>query len=238
MIGNASKSFETPIAIMDPIDDNRNLGAAISTENIGKFVLAARAFLKKPSVSFFKSRKKSKATKASLKNILVLTFRYRQRSPDIIWGQLKRAASSITTQMEQEGFSVLRRSAVISENNTASLLFLLKSRKLDQHHVRAGPDFFTAAHVEKFVESNKKKSTTMWISEEGKIHSLQKRSNVDAALFLRDLIKKNLAKSGVPVGLKDDIRKFKIVKGNKIASKSIKEAAQELVSTDETIFSS
>ncbi|MGI0004622.1 MAG: CCA tRNA nucleotidyltransferase [Candidatus Nitrosotenuis sp.] len=239
IIGNATRSFDTPIAIMDPIDPNRNLGAAISIENIGRFVLAARAFLKKPSVSFFKSKKKSqKTSKDSLKNILALTFRYKQRSPDIIWGQLKRAATSIATQIEQEGFSVLRRSAVISGDNTASLLFLLKSRKLDQHHVRAGPDFFTAIHVEKFVESNKKKSTTMWISEEGKIHSLQKRSHIDAALFLKDLIKKNLAKSGVPVGLKNDIKKFKIVKGNKITSKSIKEAAQELVSTDETIFSS
>ncbi len=239
VIGNAARSFDTSVVIMDPIDANRNLGAAISTENIGKFVLAARAFLKKPSVSFFKPKKKSqKASKASLRNVLVLTFRYKQRSPDIIWGQLKRAAASIATQMEQEGFSVLRKSAVISKNNTTSLLFLLKSRKLDQHHVRAGPDFFTAVHVEKFVQSNKRKSTTMWIGEEGKIHSLQKRTHVDAALFLKDLIKKNLVRSGVPVGLKNDIRKFKLAKGNKITSKSIKEAVLELVSTDETIFSS
>jgi tRNA nucleotidyltransferase (CCA-adding enzyme) len=239
VIGSASRSFDTPISIMDPVDANRNLGAAISTENIGKFVLAARAFLRKPSVSFFMSKKKPQpASKAALKNVLALTFRYRQRSPDIIWGQLKRAATSLATQIEQEGFSVLRRSAVISENNTASLLFLLKTRRLDQHHVRAGPDFFTAAHVEKFVESNKKKSTTMWINEEGKIHSLQKRDHVDAALFLKFLIKKNLARSGVPVGLKNDIKKFKISKGNKITSKSIKEAALELVSTDETIFPS
>jgi tRNA nucleotidyltransferase (CCA-adding enzyme) len=238
VIGNATKSFDTPIVIMDPIDSNRNLGAAISTENVGRFVLAARAFLKKPSPSFFRAKKKSQTpSKASLKNVLVLTFRYKQRSPDIIWGQLKRAATSLTTQIEKEGFSVLRKSAAISENNMASLLFLLKSGKLDHHHVRAGPDFFTAAHVEKFVRSNKKKSATMWISEEGKIHSLQKRTHVDAVLFLNDLIKKNLAKSGVPAGLKKDIKKFKITRGNKLTSKSIKEAALELVSTDETIFS-
>lgn len=239
VIGKATKSFDTPLVIMDPIDPNRNLGAAISTENIGKFVLAARAFLKKPSTEFFRSKKKSqKAPKAYLKNVLVLTFRYKQRSPDIIWGQLKKATTAIATQIEQEGFLVLRKSATISENNTASLLFLLKSRKLDQHHVRAGPDFFTAAHVEKFVKSNKKKSATMWISEEGKIHSLQKRVHVDAASFLKNLIKNSLDKSGVPVGLKSDIKKFKIAEGNKLTSKSIKEAALELVSTDETLFSS
>lgn len=238
VIGKAAKSFDTPIVIMDPIDPNRNLGAAISTENIGKFVLAARAFLKKPSVSFFRPKNRSQKVGASLGNVLVLTFRYKQRSPDIIWGQLKRAATSIATQIDQAGFSVLRKSAVISENDTASLLFLLKSLKLDKYHVRAGPDFFIAGHVEKFVESNRKKSTAMWISEEGKIHSLQKRSQTDAGLFLKDLMKKNLAKSGVPAGLKNDIKKFRIIRGNKITSKSIKEAASELVSTDETIFSS
>jgi tRNA nucleotidyltransferase (CCA-adding enzyme) len=110
--------------------------------------------------------------------------------------------------------------------------------RLDQYHVRHGPDFFTAAHVVNFVKSNKKKSKIMWIGEDGKIHSLQKRSHVDAASFLRDLIKKNLTRSGVPAGLRNDIRKFRIVMGDKITSKSIKEAAQELVSTDETIFSS
>lgn len=239
IIGNATKSFDTPIVIIDPIDSNRNLGAAISTENVGKFVLAARAFLKKPSLTFFKPKKKSQIkSKAALKNIVVVSFRYRPRSPDIIWGQLKRTSTSLATQIEQEGFSVLRKSAVISDNNIASLLFLLKSTKLDYHNVRAGPDFFTAEHVEKFVKSNKKKSIIMWIGDEGKIHSLQKRQYVDASSFVKDLLKKNLETAGVPAGLKDDIKRFKISLGNKLTSKSIKEAASELVSTDETIFSS
>ncbi len=239
IIGNTTKSFDTPIIIIDPIDSNRNLGAAISTENVGKFVLAARAFLKKPSLSFFKPKKKSQVkSKAALKNIIVVSFRYKPRSPDIIWGQLKRASTSLATQIEQEGFSVLRKSVVISDNDIASLLFLLKSTKLDYHHVRAGPDFFTAEHVEKFVKSNKKKSTAMWIGDEGKIHSLQKRQYVDAASFVKDLLKKNLETAGVPAGLKDDIKSFKISLGNKLTSKSIKEAASKLISTDETIFSS
>jgi tRNA nucleotidyltransferase (CCA-adding enzyme) len=237
VIGKATKQFETPVVIIDPIDSNRNLGAAISTENVGKFVLAARAFLKKPSISFFKKKKSQLKQKSNLKNVLVLTFKYKHRSPDIIWGQLKRAATSIATQIDQEGFSVLRKSVVESEDN-AALLFLLHSIKLHEHHIRSGPDFFVADHVDKFISSNKKKSITMWINEEGKVHSLQKRPHVDAVSFLNYLIKKNLEKSGVPAGLKDDIKRFKLVTGNKVTSKSIKEAISELVSTDETIFSS
>ncbi|HXG74457.1 MAG TPA: CCA tRNA nucleotidyltransferase [Candidatus Nitrosotenuis sp.] len=238
VIGKTTKTFDTPIIIIDPIDENRNLGAAISVENVGKFVLAARSFLKKPSLSFFRKRNRQIKSKAALNNVVVISFRYRPRSPDIIWGQLKRAATSLATQIEQEGFSVLRKSVVVSDERTAALLFLLRSTKLDHHRVRAGPDFFTAEHVERFVKSNRKKSVIMWISEDGKIHSLQKRLHVDAISFVKDLVKKNLERAGVPQGLREDIRKFKITLGTKSTSKSIKEAALELVSTDETIFSS
>src|SRR5574338_365784 len=237
VIGNASKEFDSKIVIMDPIDPNRNLGAATSTESVGRFVLAARAFLRKPSVSFFIPRNKTSKKKANLKNVLVLSFRYKERSPDIIWGQIKRAATSIATQMNQAGFSVLRRSAAISDN-TASVLFLLQSKKLDSYQTRPGPEFFVSEHVEKFITANKKKSLTMWISDDGKVCSLQERQNTDAETFLKKLIKNNIEKSGVPAGLKSEIKKFKIITADKAKGKSIKEAVQELVSTDEAIFSS
>ena len=236
VIGKTTKQFDTKIIIIDPIDENRNLGAAISTENIGRFVLAARAFLRKPSISYFTSKKKT--AKLGTKNVLVLSFRYRPRSPDIIWGQIKRAATSLATQMNQAGFSVLKRSATISDDNVASLLFLLQSKKLDNLQTRLGPEFFVSEHVEKFIATNKKKSLAMWVNEDGKVCSLQKRQNVDAQKFLKLLIQYNIEKSGVPAGLKSEIKKFKITTADAAKGKSIKEAARELVSTDETIFSS
>ena len=54
VIGKSTKKFDSPVVIIDPIDNNRNLGTAISMDNLGKFVLASRAFLKKPSKNFFK----------------------------------------------------------------------------------------------------------------------------------------------------------------------------------------
>jgi tRNA nucleotidyltransferase (CCA-adding enzyme) len=237
VIGKATKKFDTPIIIMDPIDSTRNLGAAISAENVARFILVSRAFLKKPAISFFKPKKKSYRINEIRKNVLILSFRYKQRSPDIIWGQLKRAATSIATQIQQEGFSVLRKSAVILEGNIAVLLFLLQSIKLDENQVRVGPDVYTAEHVERFILANRKKSITMWINKEGKICSIQKRPQTDAVLFLKDLIRKNLQNSGVPAGLVNDVKRFKIILGHKAASKSIKEAVAELVSIDETVFS-
>ncbi len=78
----------------------------------------------------------------------------------------------------------------------------------------------------------------MWIDSSKKILSLQKRQNDDAKQFLQTLLKNHLNKSGVPKGLKMDIKKgFKIELANKTNGKSIKEALAELVSTDATIFS-
>lgn len=239
IIGNATKEFDTPIVIMDPIDSKRNLAAAISTDNIGKFVFVSRAFLKNPSIRFFKPRKIQKATKNVTGNTLVLTFKYKPRSPDIIWGQVKRATNSIATQIEQAGFVVLKKSALVDENaSSAALLFVLQSAILDERYLRIGPDFFSADFSEKFIFANKKKSIMMWVNDDGKVCSLQKRPQPDALLLVRNLLKKNIEKSGISAGLKEDIKRFNLVLGNKTTSKSIKEAIAKLVSTDETVFSS
>jgi len=238
VIGSATKEFDSPLVIIDPIDSNRNLGAAISVENIAKFAMLSRAFLKKPSGLFFKEQKRRQVRSGILKDVLVVSFRYRKRSPDIIWGQLKRAATSIATQISVEGFTVLRRSALVSEDNDAHLVFLLKSMTLDRNRLKTGPEFFVADHADRFIASNRKRSVMMWISDEGKICSLQSRSHTDAREFVKHLIRKNLQSAGISAGLKDDIKRFSIVRGDKVVGKSIKEAISELVSTDEAVFSS
>ena len=239
VIGKPTKKFDTQIVIIDPIDSNRNLGAAISIENVGKFVLVCRAFMKKPSISFFKQKAKPIVPKKNLENTIVVKFNFKPRSPDTIWGQIKRAATSLATQMEVEGFRVLRKAATTDEKKEAWLLFLMQSLKIDDEEVREGPDFFFEKDSEVFIRKNSKKSKIMWIDSSKKILSLQKRQNDDAKQFLQTLLKNHLNKSGVPKGLKTDIKKgFKIVLANKTNGKSIKEALAELVSTDATIFSS
>ena len=213
------------------------IAAAISNENIGRFVLASRAFKKKPSISFFKHLQKPKINKKNLENVIAIKFTYSPRSPDIIWGQIKRAANSLTVQLEKEGFKILRQAGVVDEKNSACLLFLVHSLKIEDDFLREGPDFFFEKDSEIFISKNSKKSM-MWIGHNNKILSLQKRQQNDVRLFLNDLLKKHLSKSGIPKGLKDDIKKsFRVIPGKKVSGKSIKEAVAELVSTDATILS-
>lgn len=237
VIGNPTKKFETALVLIDPIDSNRNLGTAISAQNFGKFILAARAYLKKPSLIFFNGKKPISDAK-NLQNVLVVKFNYKHRSPDIIWGQAKRAATSLSGQFELGGFHVLRKGAIVDEKSEAAMLFLLHGTTIEKSMVKNGPDVFRKAESENFILQNSKNKLT-WVDDDGKILSLQQREFYEAKKFLQSLLKKNLSKAGIPNGIIPDMkRSFRVLGGNQVTSKSIKKALAELTSTNELIFGS
>ena len=234
-IGKTSTKFETPITIIDPIDSKRNLAAAISEENIGKFILNCRAFQIKPSLKYFKP-KKSIVSKGNTENVLVVKFDFKIRSPDIIWGQIKRANNSLKTQLEIGGFKVLRSSSYTDEEKEAYLLFLLESPIIPKKYSKIGPEFFREDDCRSFISKNISKTELMWINNDRKIVSLEKRKNPEVVKFLSEFLKNNL-QTGIPKGLQSDFKKgFKVFLGTKNLSKSIKEVSKDLISTDDTIF--
>jgi len=239
-IGKSPRKFDSPIIIIDPIDGNRNLGAAISMENVAKFVLLSRVYLKKPSLSFFKSKKiKPKNEKRLIKNTIVISFSYKNRSEDIIFGQIKRAANSFESQLTQEGFRVLRNDAMIYDNEKAAILILLEDILVNKNQIKTGPEFFEDKYSNKFIQVNVKKSKLMWVDKHGKLQSVQKRNYYDAKMFLNKMLKMNLTKFGIPKGLQNDFKMhFSVILGDKITNKSIKTAISKLTSTNATIFSS
>ena len=235
IIGKTTKKFDTSIVIIDPIDSNRNLAAAISDENIAKFVLVSRALKEKPKLSLFKNNK-SRISKKYWNNLLVIKFNFTPRSPDVIWGQIKRATTSLSTQLELGGFTVLRNKAYSDQIKEVYLLFFLKSTKISEIYSKNGPEFFRESSSKSFISKNLKNSELMWIQNNGKIISLEKRKNTEAVKFLTEFLKKNL-QTGMPKGLIADFKQgFRISIGTKNLSKSIKEEAGELISTDGTLL--
>ena len=235
IIGKTSKKFKTSIVIIDPIDKNRNLAAAISDENLGKFILVSRAFKEKPTLEFFKN-KKSTVSKKHWENLLVIKFYFKIRSPDIIWGQIKRATSSLSTQLELGGFNVLRSKPHTDQQKEVYLFFLLASIKIPKIYPKNGPEFFRENSSKSFISKNLVKTELMWIGNNRKIISLEKRKHTETIKFMTEFLKKNL-RTYIPKGLQSDFKRgFKVSVGHKNLSKSIKEAASELISTDGTLL--
>ena len=238
MIGESPRKFESPMVIIDPIDRNRNLGAAISMDNVTNFILVARNFLKKNSISYFKEKNKVSIPKEFAKNILVIQFIYKKRSDDIIYGQIKRATNSIESQMNKEGFNVLRNDSLAYDENVAGLIFLLESITISKNEIRTGPEGFSSDFSSKFININSKKSKLMWTDRGGKLQSLQTRRYQNAKSFLNDLIKNHIGESGIPKGLRADFKTgFEISTGVRLQNKSVKKSISRLLTTNDTAFS-
>jgi tRNA nucleotidyltransferase (CCA-adding enzyme) len=244
------KTFNSPLTIIDPVDSRRNLGTAISPQSVAKFMLAARAFLEKPSLEFFKeeegnkkyhhlSRRSAskKKKKLLLSNVLVVEFSHEKKSPDIIWGQLKRSISAITKQLELAHFEVLRSSCVTDETSSAALAFLLESITLPVYTKKKGPEIFRRKDTASFVSNREKsKPLAIWVDREMRIAMLIERKATDARKFVKSLLLNHRENSGISKDL--IVNKLQIYSGSdrKIIKGLAKEVIGEVVSTERLIF--
>ncbi|ABK78471.1 tRNA nucleotidyltransferase (CCA-adding enzyme) [Cenarchaeum symbiosum A] len=237
VIGTAGKEFDTPVSIMDPVDPLRNLAAAVSVESLGRLVLLCRGFEKKQSASYF-VRRKLRTSEALLRNCITVSFRHEERSPDTIWGQVKRAASAVGQQLMMAGFTVARSGAWTDGRSRACLFFLLESRSIPEYTVREGPDFFGGDDAERFAASGRK-ALAVWVGGSGRVMSMERRAESDAQGFLRTLLGRGLDGSGVPRGIKPDVKRgFAVAAGGSRLPESVKAELLELVSTDAAVFPS
>ena len=199
--------FKSPIIIIDPIDANRNLGAAISADCVAKFVLASRHFLKDPSFEFFKvSHKPNAKTISQIKsNLLVVEFKIQRRSPDIIWGQLKRKLASISKQLENARFEIIKTFCFTDEQERAAFIFMSEVAKLPKLTVNDGPEIFLGAETDAFIKKRKSKSIIM-CTEGMRIMSIEETEKRPIKEHTSAIIEKDI-NSGAKTGIALDLSK-------------------------------
>ncbi len=236
------KAFNSPLIIIDPVDSRRNLGTAISQESVAKFILAARTFLEKPSIEFFReSNKKYRCNgpskKLLLPNVLVVEFSHEKKSPDIIWGQLKRSINAIAKQLELAHFEVLRISCITNERNSAALAFLLESITLPAYTKKKGPEIFRRKDTASFLSNRKRtRPIAIWVDREMRISMVIERRFTDARKFVKSLLLNHRENSGISKDL--IVNKLQIYSGSdrKITRGLAKEAIGDVISTERLIF--
>src|SRR5918994_175275 len=230
--------FNSPVIIIDPVDSRRNLGTAISPESVAKFMLAARKFLEKPSLDFFKEGKYRRGTSKLLPNVLVVEFSHEKKSPDIIWGQLKRSISAIAKQLELAHFEVLQSSCITDENSSAALAFLLESITLPVYTKKKGPEIFRRKDTASFLSNRKKtsKPLAIWVDREMRIAMLIERKATDARKFVKSLLLNHRESSGISKDLIVNKLQIYSASDRKIIKGLAKEVIGEVVSTERLIF--
>jgi tRNA nucleotidyltransferase (CCA-adding enzyme) len=232
------KGFTSPVIIIDPIDDRRNLGTAISPESVGKFILVARSFLSSPSLRFFQGLSRiGSAAKRLLPNIMIVEFRHRERSPDIIWGQLKRTLSAIKKQLELADFQVLRATCITDEKSSAVMAFLLDSMTLPPFTRRRGPEVFRRQDSSSFLSKTKNRPHVTWVDAGMRVAMLVDRKETNAVTFVKSLFGKRIGNSGISKEILAHRNMLRIYSGSGAKVRGLaKEAVEEIVSTEHFIF--
>lgn len=206
--------FKSPVVILDPVDTSRNLGAAISARNVAKLVFQARRFLANPRITFFTGKiEKSSPQRELLSRTLVVRFKNSKRSPDILWGQLRKSASSVSDKMESLGFEILRFGIASDDSSESAFLFLFSNLEIGEIHARSGPEYFRLEEIENYFRSNRSKAVATWIDEDGRVKSVFAREFVSASAALKDILSKKLNSAGIS----EEIRK-EVAKGFQISS--------------------
>jgi tRNA nucleotidyltransferase (CCA-adding enzyme) len=244
----ADDGDNSALIIIDPIDKHRNLGSAISYECVGRFILAARNFLAKPSIDYFKYGKNSidiNKLKASpyANNILIIEFAYKKRSDDIIWGQLKSSANSIVKQLSMNNFNVLRYKCYLL-NDKAYIILLLDSLSIPPFSIKHGPSVFDANNAYRFIAKNK--DSLLWLDNKGRVNAIMHRRFTYAKDMVSYILKEGLYSSGISKGLIEDLKQgFNIYtlngKDNNIIDKldiNIVRTVYELITSDRYAFQS
>ena len=142
-----AREFGSPLVVIDPVDPNRNLAAAVRDDKLWGFVAASRELQKNPGIWYFfppKSKPKTKAQFSKLlehqnRDIVSISFEHPRIVPDVLWGQLLKIENSLTELMTRQDFHPAR-SMVWSDETQSSTIFVeLDSLTLPEVQLRAGP---------------------------------------------------------------------------------------------------
>lgn len=234
-------SFNSSIIIIDPIDPRRNLGAAISTESLGKFILAARSLIQIPSIGYFKSTENMFDIRVLEKvkpNLLIVEFKIRKRSPDVIWGQLKRSLTALSKQLSISGFNAFGSTCITDENEYAAFVFLVEFTTLPSFTLNVGPEIFRMRDTETFIEKKMHKLTPFWINGNMRVVTISERNNLFAKEYLSKLLSGNVSNVGINKDIIEDLRTgFDVYRGTeRKLNRFIKSALSRLILNDGRII--
>lgn len=201
------EKFTSPIIIIDPIDSNRNLGAAISADCVAKFVLASRQFLKSPSIEFMRKpgKLKPKIVKQIESNLLIIEFKIQKRSPDILWGQLKRKLTSISKMLSNSRFEIIKKYCYTDEEKQAVFIFMCQFANLSKITVNRGPEVYLKSETEAYIKKRGGNSIMIW-TDGMRIQSIEETKMISIKEYANEIIKKDIqsgGKTGITLDLKN-----------------------------------
>jgi tRNA nucleotidyltransferase (CCA-adding enzyme) len=217
------ETFGSDFIVIDPVDPERNVAAAVTKENFWKFSWACRSFLKRPSLSYFKlegffeSSSLEEITNAissgdlKIYGILVKPWK---APPDVLWGQIKRILKRVESEAKQNDFNVIRSDAWSDEVKELLFLFVLEDDKIEAKE-QLGPKTYDYENAEKFIRKHLSDKNTLFgpFIKDERWHVLKKRTLTTFSDMLAFIVSDDKFLSSLPQEAVSSFKSFKVLKG-------------------------
>jgi tRNA nucleotidyltransferase (CCA-adding enzyme) len=186
------------LVVIDPVDPDRNLAAAVRPDKLWSFVAAGRQFLQDPGKRYFFPPAFTKKTRLQFakridsndRELVAVVFKHPVLVPDVLWGQLMRLEKSLVEMMSREEFRI-NRSRIWSDEKMESAILLEADRAvLPNVRIQRGPPVSKKEDSQSFLQ-----------------HHLPARDTVRGPWIEADrwMVEKKRAIAGIPELVKESL---------------------------------
>jgi tRNA nucleotidyltransferase (CCA-adding enzyme) len=223
-----AREFGSPLVVIDPVDPNRNLAAAVRDDKLWGFVAASREFQRSPGTWYFFPSAKPK-TKSQLSKLLddqnrdiaAIFFKHARIVPDVLWGQLLKLEKSLLELMVRQDFHPIRSTVWSDERRSSAMLVELDSPTLSGVQMRQGPPVSKPDDSQGFLDRHMNAKDTVrgpWV-EDGRWVVDKKRRILTIEQLISAAITDRKLGLAVPEQLEGSFRRnVKILENRKILS--------------------
>jgi len=136
-----------PLVVIDPVDKRRNVAAALTLQRMSELIAASRAFIERPSITFFKPPPRRSLTVKELEDLLanhgasviVILTECPKLPPDVLWGQIHKSLEGLVTLLRSYDFNLLRASSWSNEKRWIAFTVELESHLIPKVKKHQGP---------------------------------------------------------------------------------------------------
>jgi tRNA nucleotidyltransferase (CCA-adding enzyme) len=155
-----ARGFGSKLVVIDPVDPERNLAAAVRDDKLWGFVAATRELQTNPGIWYFFPPKYKPKTKIRFskflehqdRDIAAVSFKHSKIVPDVLWGQLLKMEKSLLELMARQDFNPVRSTVWSDENQSSAILVELDSSTLHGVQMRQGPPVSKADDSQGFLD--------------------------------------------------------------------------------------
>ena len=223
-VEDVRRLFSEPLIVIDPVDQNRNVAAAVSRNRMSELIAATRFFLEKPSTIFFYPED-AEATQEDLRKIfssleydvIAIEVRTGEEVPDILWGELLKTQSALRHLLEANDFIVLQSDVWSDEVESSVMIFALETKILSKCKRHLGPPGDTDGVVPFLEKRAVEVVAGSWV-ERGRWIVGLKRRYTSAESLLEDKLSNGGRGIGVSRGLVEALASSRLLVGVEVLS--------------------